>query len=113
MNQRYPAGEDAVEVSYVQPYDFALSTSAMRARQPGGVSHEEPLRIPTLFGDSPTIVEVTADGSDRALQATSRPVADAAEVRALVERVLFATLNLSPFYELINRDSRLAPLAIE
>jgi DNA-3-methyladenine glycosylase II len=85
----------------------------MRARQPGGVSREEPLRIPTLLHGSPTIVEVTTDASGPVLHATSRPDADPAEVRAIVEWALFAALDLSSFYEFINRDSRLAPLVTE
>jgi len=113
MNQRHRAGGDAVEVSYVQPYDFTLSTAAIRSRQPGGGSSEEPLRIPTLLHGFPTIVEVTASGCGGALQATSRPEADAEEVRALVEWVLFAALDLSPFYKLITQEPKLSPLATE
>ncbi len=113
MNQRHPSSDGTIVVPYVQPYDFALSTAAMRSRRLGGGSEEEPLRIPTLLHGSPTVVEVTTDASGQVLRATSRPVADAAQVRALVERVLFASLDLAPFYELISKEPRLAPLATE
>lgn len=73
----------------------------------------ESIRIPTLLRGSPTIIEVAADGSGGALLATSRPTADGTDVRAAVQWTVFADLDLSPFYALIGREPRLAPLVME
>jgi DNA-3-methyladenine glycosylase II len=60
-----------------------------------------------MVDGSPAIIEVTPDESGSVLQALSRPESDAENVRALVEWVLFAALDLTPFYRLANRDARL------
>ena len=99
-----------IKIRSVAPYDFALSLNAMLSRQPGQPTPETRLRIPATMGGSPAIIEVTSDKSGSGLQALSRPESDAENVRALVEWVLFAGLDLSPFYRLANRDVRLHPI---
>ncbi len=99
-----------IEVRAVAPYDFALSLNAMLSRQPGQRTPETRLRIPAMMDGSPAIIEVTSSESGSGLQAFSRPNSDAENVRALVEWVLFAGLDLKPFYRLANRDARLRPI---
>jgi len=99
-----------IEIRSVAPYDFALSLNAMLSRQPGQRSLETRLRIPAMMDGSPAIIEVTSDESGSRLQALSRPDGGAEKVRTLVEWVLFAGLDLSPFYRLANRYTRLQPV---
>lgn len=99
-----------IEIRSVAPYDFALSLNAMLSRQPGQPTPETRLRTALMMDGSPTIIEVTPDKSGSGLQALSRPESDAENVHALVEWVLFAGLDLSPFYRLANRDVRLQPI---
>lgn len=103
-------GHTVIPISYVRPYDFVLSVNAMLSRQPGRRAPESLLRIPATIGGRATVIEVTSGPDGNGLQAVSRPVAAAAEVRALVEGVLFANLDLSPFYALAREDPRVAPL---
>lgn len=99
-----------IKLRSVAPYDFALSLNAMLSRQPGQRAGETRLRIPAMMDGSPAIIEVTPDESGSGLQARCRPESDAEKVGALVEWVLFAELDLSPFYRLATRDSRLHPI---
>lgn len=99
-----------IEIRSVAPYDFALSLNAMLSRQPGQRTPETRLRIPAMMDGSPAVIEVTPNESGTGLLALSRPESDAESVRALVEWVLFAELDLSPFYRRANRDARLHPI---
>lgn len=99
-----------IEIRSVAPYDFALSLNAMLSRQPGQHSPQTQLRIPLMMDGSPAVIEVTPNRSGARLQARCRPESDAEIVRSLVEWVLFAGLDLSPFYRLANRDVRLQPI---
>ncbi|MBN1153121.1 MAG: DNA-3-methyladenine glycosylase 2 family protein [Dehalococcoidia bacterium] len=99
-----------IEIRSVAPYDFALSLNAMLSRQPGQRAPETRLRIPSMLDGSPAVIEVTSNESEPGVQAFSRPDSDAENVRTLVEWVLFAGLNLTPFYLLANRDTRLRPI---
>ncbi len=99
-----------IKVSVVAPYDFALSLNAMLSRQPGQRTLETRFRIPAMMDGSLAIVEVTSDKSGSGLQALSRPESDAENVRSIVEWVLFAGMDLSPFYRLTDRDARLHPI---
>ena len=100
----------AIEIRSVAPYDFPLSLNTMMSRQPGQRSPEMRLRIPAMMDGSAAVIEVTSNESGAGLQARCRPESDAESVRALVEWVLFAGLDLSPFYWLANRDARLRPI---
>lgn len=91
-----------IEIRSVAPYDFALSLNAMLSRQPGQRTPETRLRIPAMMDGSPAVIEVTPNESGTGLLALSRPESDAESVRALVEWVLFAELDLSPFYRRAN-----------
>lgn len=100
-----------ISVSLVKPYDFALSLRAVRSFRPGTPVDDHGLSLTARVGGFPAIIEVTeTEGETGNLVAFSKPESDNNEVRAIVEWVLFAELDLVTFYRLINGNSKLAPI---
>jgi DNA-3-methyladenine glycosylase II len=99
-------------ISPVQPYDFALSRRASASFRPGSPAAEASLRLADRIGGRPVLVEIAADPArPGALLATSRPGCDAAQLHSAAAWVLFAVLDLAPFYRLLAGHPRLDPLA--
>jgi DNA-3-methyladenine glycosylase II len=97
-----------VSIRCVEPYDFALSVSAVSAFGRGGSHADGQLRIPAMIGGTPVVVRVSGAGDEAGgLNAASNPDGDAGQVRALVQWVLFADLALQPFYELTGRNPKM------
>ncbi len=96
-----------IYITIVQPYDFALSLRAIRSFQPAAVQPEPRLRIAVRINDKPVAIEVSEDEVNR-LKATTGPGADIEQVQAVVEWVLFAELDLKPFYRQIEGNPELA-----
>jgi DNA-3-methyladenine glycosylase II len=70
------------------------------------------LRLPVRIGEVPAVIEVAASGTGN-IEAICRPESDTEQVRSLVQWVLFAELDLGPFYGLVKEDSRLAHIVAE
>jgi DNA-3-methyladenine glycosylase II len=111
MNRLDSGAGTGVPISFVRPYDFALSMRAVRSFQPGPSSLGNGLRLPVRIDGSPVIIEVIA-GQDETgnLQAFSRPESDGDRVSIIMEWVLFADLDLAPFYRLADGSPGLAPI---
>ncbi|MFH1032456.1 MAG: hypothetical protein V1767_07855 [Chloroflexota bacterium] len=97
-----------ITISIVKPYDFALSLSAIRSFQPAELEPEPRLRLAVKIAGIPTLIEVRQVKDS--LRASSRPKSDSNQTRAIVEWVLFAELDLKPFYRLTAGNPKLAPL---
>ena len=100
-----------VQVPFVRPYNFALSTSAVHSFQPGQSPKTAGLRLPVRIGETPVVIEVTSSGADSdTLTAVSRPACDPSQVRNTVDWVLFLDLDLAPFYRKLAAHPKLAAL---
>lgn len=100
--------ENNIPISIVKPYDFALSLSAVRSFQPSASEPTAQLRLAVKIAGVPTLIEVRQ--SRGSLKATSNPESDNNQVRDIVEWVLFAELDLTPFYRLTAANPKLAPI---
>jgi DNA-3-methyladenine glycosylase II len=81
---------------------------AIRSFQPVPLEQGDRLRLATRITGIPTLIEVRHSpriNSD--LMASSVPETDSGHLRRIVEWVLFAELNLGPFYRLMARDPKL------
>jgi DNA-3-methyladenine glycosylase II len=103
-------GHAVIPISYVPPYNFVLSLNSTLARGPDARAPESRMRIPAWLGGRAVIIQVTAANDGEKLRAESRPESDSDKVRALVEWVLFARLDLAPFYRLAGGEPRLTPI---
>ena len=104
--QHYKTGSDIL-IHVVKPYDFELSLRAMRSFRPDAAEQKISLTLTARLGGKPTLIEVSADRGGH-LKASARPGANDTSVRSVVEWVLFAELDLSPFYKLIAGHPKLA-----
>jgi DNA-3-methyladenine glycosylase II len=102
-------GQTVVEVPVVRPYDFPISLSAVRAFRPGGPLLDNVLNLAVSIEGLPVIIEVVASRTG-GVEATCQPESDAEQVRSLVQWVLFAELDLSPFYRLTDGHPGLTPI---
>jgi len=98
-----------ISISCVRPYDFALSLRVIRSFQNNIQNHA--LQLTARIGGIPATIEITEiDRKKGNLKASSRPAGNNNQIRAIVEWVLFADLDLNPFYSLVKRNSKLAPV---
>jgi DNA-3-methyladenine glycosylase II len=82
----------------------------MRSFQPAD-KQREVLRLATMVDGTPTLIEVSQDEEgDGGLVASSVPDADAEKVSSIAEWVLFAELNLAPFYGAVAASPKLKDL---
>jgi DNA-3-methyladenine glycosylase II len=103
--------ETIISLSIVGPYDFALSLHAMRSFQPVLSGTSDRLRLATKIVGNPTLIEVSRSNEQKGyLRVSSVPKADNGFLRTIVEWVLFAELDLVPFYRLASRDPKLAAI---
>lgn len=89
----------------VKPYDFALSTRSMNSFRPAPEEHSDELSLAARISGIPALVSV--GGSRDEVEVSSVPETDQNELRKIAEWVLFAELDLKPFYHLAAKDSRL------
>jgi 3-methyladenine DNA glycosylase/8-oxoguanine DNA glycosylase len=101
--------QTVVAVPVVEPYDFAVSLSATKAFGPDLPLPSNALNLPIRIKGVPVIIEVTASRTGN-IEAICRPQSDAEQVRSVVRWVLSAELDLSPFYRLVEGNSKLAPI---
>jgi DNA-3-methyladenine glycosylase II len=101
--------QTVVEVPVVRPYDFAVSLSATKAFRPTPTLPENKLNLPVRIGRVPVIIEVTASNTGD-IKAVCRPESDVEQVSSLVQWVLFAELDLHPFYQLVDEHPKLSSI---
>jgi DNA-3-methyladenine glycosylase II len=100
-----------VSLHIVKPYDFALSLRSRKSFQPSSSEEDDRLRLAARIGGIPTSIEVRqVSGKNDKLQAMSVPEADADYLSRMVEWVLFAELDLTPFYHLAEKEPKLIPV---
>ena len=95
----------------VEPYDFALTLRAIRSFQPHQPEQVSGLNLVARISGTPVLIEVTQNpAAKNQFKITSNPQADIKEVRRITEWVLFAELDLTPFYSLLSKIPRLRAL---
>jgi DNA-3-methyladenine glycosylase II len=100
-----------VSLNIVQPYDFGLSLRVINSFQPAVSKQADVFRIAAKIEGVPVLIVVGPDQrTGPGLTAVSTPEVNPGEVRRIAEWVLFAELDLVPFYSLAGRDPRVASL---
>jgi DNA-3-methyladenine glycosylase II len=89
----------------VKPYDFELSIRSMNSLRPTPENKFDQLNLATRLSGISALVRVSGSG-DR-IEVSSVPETDSRELRKMVEWVLFAELDLKPFYHLAEEHSNL------
>lgn len=108
LQKNNATGDKAISLHVVKPYDFALSLRAVRSFAPALSDHSDRLRLATRIDGTPTLIEVSQiQGAKGSLRAFSTPESDTGHLRTIVEWVLFAELDVVPFYRLTARDPKL------
>jgi DNA-3-methyladenine glycosylase II len=101
----------SASLKIVEPYDFALTLRAIRSFQPNQLERGEGLNLVARISGTPVLIEVTQNPSTKnQLKVSSDPKANIKEVRRIAEWVLFAELDLTPFYSLLAKTPRLRAL---
>jgi DNA-3-methyladenine glycosylase II len=98
--------DSSISIDVVKPYNFELSLRTMRSFQPAKTEASPRLRMAARIAGHPAIIEVSVDEGS-ILKASSKPKIDENQVRAIVQWVLFAELDLKPFYSLIVGNPKL------
>ncbi len=102
------AGDKAISLYVVKPYDFALSLQAIRFFQLAPSEQGDQLHLATRIVGIPTLIEVSQSPAINGnLRASSVPETDSSHLRRIIELVLFAGLDLAPFYRLMARAPKL------
>ena len=98
-------------ITCVEPYDFALSLRAARAFQPLISAPGPVLRLAARISGTPVLIEVRQTGGPESLlRAFAPPEIDRDQVSSIVQWLLFAELDLKPFYRLVSGNEKLAPV---
>ena len=101
MSQKNDASDDAISIYVVKPYDFALTLRVIRSFEPAQLHPDDRLYLATRILGTPTLIEVIQSPRlEGKLRASSVPESDSNHLRRIVEWVLFAELDLAPFYHL-------------
>jgi len=80
------AGNKAISLHVVKPYDFALSLRAIRSFQPAPSEHGDRLLLATRIAGIPTLIEVgQSSGINGKLRASSVPESNSSHLRKIVE----------------------------
>jgi DNA-3-methyladenine glycosylase II len=112
LQKNNTAGDKAILLYVVKPYDFVLSLHAVRSFEQELSDQGDRLRLATRIDGTPTLIEVSqSPGAKGKLKASSIPETDNSHLRTIVEWVLFAELDLAPFYRLTGRDPKLTTIA--
>ena len=112
MNRKTkPEGDKIISLNLVEPYDFALTLRAIRSFQPALSGQGDKLVLPARIDGTPTLIEVSqSPGAKNELLIISRPENKSKSVLGIVEWVLFAELDLKPFYRLTDKNPQLKPV---
>lgn len=100
-----------VLLDVVKPYDFALSLGAISTFEPAPLEQNDRLHLAARIDGTPTLIEVCwSTEKEGRLMVSSMPEVRGYQIRRIAEWVLFAELDLAPFYRLTDKDSRLASI---
>lgn len=108
------AGIKKVWLNVVRPYDFELSLRAIRSFQPAFSEQGNRLHLTARINRNSTLIEVNQSSKPGSpLLASYMQPSSKSQIRRIAEWVLFAELDLTPFYRLTSRDTRLATITKE
>ena len=111
LQKNNEAGDKAISLHVVKPYDFALSLRAIRSFQPALSEQGDRLRLATRIDEIPTLIEVSQSSAAKGeLKISSIPETNNSHLSTIVAWVLFVDLNLAPFYRLIDKDPKLTTI---
>jgi DNA-3-methyladenine glycosylase II len=100
-----------VSFNTVKPYNFALSLRAVNSFQPVPLEQSNQLHLATRINGNPALIEVSQSTKLKGkLMASSVQEVRESHIRRIAEWVLFAELDLMPFYHLTTDNSKLAPI---
>ncbi len=101
----------SVLLNIVRPYDFALCMRAFRSFGSASPDPDDRLRLATRIDGIPTLIEISQKrGPENKLIATFTSASSKNDVKSIAEWVLFAELDLSPFYHLTVNNPIVAPI---
>jgi DNA-3-methyladenine glycosylase II len=102
----------AVERFVVEgPYDLSLSLQVSEGFSPDLAEESSLFRIAVRVDDAPVLVEVEqVEQEPPALEMSSGSTEWSAQLRQIAEWVLFADLDLTPFYQQVDTHSVLGPI---
>jgi DNA-3-methyladenine glycosylase II len=103
-----------LSISPVRPHDFELSLRAARSFSPEQNQDSSVLRSAVRIHDNPAVLELRQIRRDPVRIEIRTDLPDyASEVKQIVRWIIFADLNLLPFYRLVASHSVLGPITRE
>ncbi len=109
MSKKKGARVNPTSIDVVKPYDFLLTLRAIRSFEPAPLLRDDQLHLATRIIETPISIEVT-QGLESKIKTSSIPDCDRSHLRKIVEWVLFAELDLTPFYRLAGGDPKLTSI---
>lgn len=102
-----------IEIAPQGPYDLALSLKVAASFAPQPAEDPSVLRMAVRTGDKPVVMRVRQVQEHPPLLQVAGPSSGVlGRLKEVAAWVLFAELNLEPFYALLRAHPRLAPLAV-
>jgi 3-methyladenine DNA glycosylase/8-oxoguanine DNA glycosylase len=103
-----------LSISSVGPHDFELSLRIARSFSPGQFQDFSLLRSPVRIQDNPTVLELRQVHRDPpTLEIRTNLRGSASEVKRIARWIIFADLDLGPFYRIAASHSVLGPITQE
>ena len=101
----------SISLSFIKPYDFALSLRVTNSFSPGTPQSDTRLLTAAWIDNIPAVIEISqASGKSGVLSVTSSPATDSRQLAALAGWILFAGLDLNPYYSLALAHKKTAPI---
>jgi DNA-3-methyladenine glycosylase II len=111
MSKTKKSVSGGVVLRVVEPYDFALCLRVFKSFQPAQAGGDNRLQLASRIAGTPTLIEIYQGPKPKGeIRATGTPGTDNDEVRTIAEWVLFAELDLQPFYKLAARRPKQAAI---
>jgi DNA-3-methyladenine glycosylase II len=108
------ARNPAISLRVVEPYDFGLSLRVVKSFQPAPSKQDDRLRLATKIAGMATLIEVSkSPAKNGKIRASSVPKSDDSRIREIAEWILFAELDLAPFYQVLSGHPRLKSVTRE
>jgi len=109
LKMNKPTNQTAVRIPVAKPYNFDLSLSALKSFRPIQASEGDRLNLPVRIEGSPVTIEVSKLNTGD-VKAVCRPGRNTEQIIRLVEWVIFAELDLAPFYRLLSKHQDLSTI---
>jgi DNA-3-methyladenine glycosylase II len=113
LSQKNDPIDAAISINVIKPYDFALTLHAIRSFEPTIQHPDDRLHIATKIHGTPTLIEISQAPEQDKLRAYSLPEIENSKLRRIVEWVLFAELDLTPFYRLTAKYPKLTSIIMK